>query len=248
MSSSIQVATDGPVLTIRIARPEKKNSLTSAMYGAMAGAIEKANGDAATKAVVILGEPGAFSAGNDIQEFLGFAMGGALGKEVIDFLKALVGSTKPLIAGVDGFAVGVGTTMLLHCDYVVASTRASFSTPFVNLGLVPEAASSLLGPRLMGNARAFELLAMGRSFTPEKALAAGLINEIVPEGAANDMALKVAREIASKPAEAVAITRRLLRGDPAVTLARIDEEVVLFGQRLKSDEAKQAFAVFLARK
>ncbi len=248
MPSPIQVDVTSPLITIRIARPEKKNSLTAEMYRTMVAAMIAAKASSQIKAILLLGEPGAFCAGNDIQDFRGFATGGALGSDVIDFLKVLAANTKPLIAAVDGFAIGIGTTALLHCDYVVATPRASFSTPFVNLGLVPEAGSSLLFPRLLGHVRAFEMLAMGRGLSPEKALAAGLINEIVPAGEADEAARKVALEIAAKPAEAVAITRRLLRGDPAPVLERIDEEVALFSDRLRSEEAKQAFSAFLNRK
>ena len=178
MGDLIRVDTATPVRTIRIARPEKKNALTSPMYVRLVEALDAANADAGVRAICILGGEGMFTAGNDIQEFLGFAEGGVLGREVLGFLKALVTNGKPLVAGVDGMAVGVGTTMLLHCDHVVASTRAVFSTPFVNLGLVPEAGSSLLAPRLMGHVRAFELLAMARPFTAERALAAGAAENV----------------------------------------------------------------------
>ena len=156
-------STTGPIRTVRMNRPDKKNALTAAMYQAMAVALESANVHKDIRCVVIAGAPGAFSAGNDLAEFAQAASSGeGLGTPVIRFLHALARSERPLVAAVQGLAVGVGTTMLLHCDHVVAGTDARFSTPFVNLGLVPEAASSLLAPRLMGHRRAFELLVMGR--------------------------------------------------------------------------------------
>ena len=147
-----------------------------------------------------------------------------------------------------GVAVGVGTTMLLHCDHVVAGTDARFSTPFVSLGLVPEAASSLLAPRLMGHRRAFELLVMGRPLDAAAAQACGLVNAVVPPGDVDAEAMKAAREIAALPAEAVAASRRLMRGSPDEIVARIDEEVRLFKERLQSAEARAAFDAFLTRK
>ena len=163
MNDHVTVEDDGAVRTMRMNRPDKKNALTAAMYAAMAGAMEDANTDADIRCVVIAGVPGAFSAGNDLAEFSQAATAGeGLGAPVMRFLHALARSERPLVAAVQGLAVGIGTTMLLHCDHVVAGTDARFSTPFVGLGLVPEAASSLLAPRLMGHRRAFALLVMGR--------------------------------------------------------------------------------------
>jgi enoyl-CoA hydratase/carnithine racemase len=167
---------------------------------------------------------------------------------VVRFLHALARSERPLVAAVQGLAVGVGTTMLLHCDHVVVGTDARFSTPFVNLGLVPEAASSLLAPRLMGYRRAFELLVMGRPLDAAAAQACGLVNAVVPPGDVEPHAMKAAHDIAALPAEAVAASRRLMRGSPNETTARIDEEVRLFKERLQSAEAQAAFSAFLNRK
>jgi enoyl-CoA hydratase/carnithine racemase len=152
------------------------------------------------------------------------------------------------VAAVQGLAVGIGTTMLLHCDHVVAGTDARFSTPFVGLGLVPEAASSLLAPRLMGYRRAFELLVMGRPLDAAAAQACGLINAVAPPGNVEAEAMKAAHHIAALPAEAVAASRRLMRGSPDETVARIDEEVRLFKERLQSPEAQAAFGAFFNRK
>jgi enoyl-CoA hydratase/carnithine racemase len=249
MSEHVTVKDAGPVRTVRMNRPDKKNALTAAMYEAMAVALESANQSAEIRCVVIAGVPGAFSAGNDLAEFSAAAVSGeGLGSSVIGFLYALARSERPLVAAVQGLAVGVGTTILLHCDHVVAGSDARFSTPFVNLGLVPEAASSLLAPRLMGHRRAFELLVMGRPLDAAAAQACGLVNAVVPPGDVETEAMKAAHHIAALPAEAVAASRRLMRGPPDETIARIDEEARLFKERLKSAEARTAFDAFLNRK
>jgi enoyl-CoA hydratase/carnithine racemase len=242
------VADDGPIRTVRMNRPDKKNALTAAMYKKMAEALDNANNHAGILCVVIAGSPGAFSAGNDLKEFSDAAAAGELAPPVIDFLHALARLERPLVAAVHGLAVGVGTTMLLHCDHVVAGVDALFSTPFVNLGLVPEAASSLLAPRLMGHRRAFELLVMGRPLDAASARACGLVNTVVPPNEVEAAAMKAASQIAALPAEAVAASRRLMRGAPGDIIARIDEEVGIFRQRLQSAEARVAFDQFLNRK
>jgi enoyl-CoA hydratase/carnithine racemase len=248
MTEGILIGREGAVLTLTIDRAAKKNALTAPMYAALALAIADAGEDPGIGAILIQGQPGAFSAGNDLSEFMAFATSGSLGQEVLAFLEALTVSARPLVAAVDGVAVGVGCTMLMHCDYVVASDRSTFQTPFVNLGLVPEAASSLLAPRLMGHARAFELLAMGRKFDAARAREAGLVNEIVGEDAVLPTAMAAAAEIAAKPREAMAIARRLIRSDPGEVLERIGEEAELFGQRLRSAEARAAFMAFLSKR
>jgi enoyl-CoA hydratase/carnithine racemase len=230
-------------------RPDKKNARTAAMYEAMAAALENANSHPDIRCVVIAGAPGAYSAGNDLAEFSQAATSGeGLALPVVRFLHALARSERPLVAAVQGLAVGVGTTMLLHCDHVVAGTDAHFSTPFVNLGLVPEAASSLLAPRLMGHRRAFELLVMGRPLDAAAAQACGLVNTVVAPGDVDAEAMKAADHIAALPAEAVAASRRLMRGPPDEIVARIDDEVRLFKERLQSPEAQAAFGAFLTRK
>lgn len=239
---------DDGVALMRMNRAEKKNAITLAMYTAMAEYLEAVNDEAALRAVVIAGTPGAFSAGNDIQDFIANAGQGALGEPILRFLRALVACDKPLIAAVDGVAVGVGTTMLLHCDYILASKRSTFATPFVDLGLVPEAGSSLLGPRLLGAPRAFELLALGRRWDADKALSFGLINEAVDGDGVEVRALEVAAELAAKPPKALAITRRLLRGSREEALARIDEEAEHFKTCLTGPEAMQAFTNFMTRR
>jgi enoyl-CoA hydratase/carnithine racemase len=249
MADLIIVTDDGPVRSVRMNRPEKKNALTMAMYDAMAAAIESAGTDPALRCLLIAGAPTVFCAGNDIGDFLAAAsQGGALGAPILRFLYALARCEKPLTAAVQGNAVGVGTTMLMHCDQVVASSEARFTTPFVSLGLVPEAASSLIAPRLMGQARAFSLLVMGKPLNADEAKAAGLVNTVVAADAVEAEAMKAAREIAALPPQAVLASRRLMRGAPDEIVARIDAEAVAFKARLQSAEAQAAFTAFMMRK
>jgi enoyl-CoA hydratase/carnithine racemase len=249
MSEYIAVGDKDEIRTLRINRPDKKNALTSSMYAAMAEALTSANGRDDIRCIVIAGVPGAFSAGNDLAEFAEMAKSGeGLALPVIDFLHALARCEKPLVAAVQGLAVGVGTTMLMHCDHVIAGNDARFSTPFVGLALVPEAASSLLAPRLMGQRRAFELLVMGRPLDAAGAQACGLVNAVVAPGDVDAEAMKAAHHIAALPPDAVAASRRLMRGPPDEIVARIDEEVRVFKERLRSTEAQAAFAGFLNRK
>src|SRR5438874_1772937 len=248
MTEHVIVNDAGGIRTIRMNRPDKRNALTFAMYEAMTVALESANANDAVRCVLIAGVAGAFSAGNDLADFLNAAQSsGGLNRPALRFLPALVRCGKPLVAAVSGVAVGIGTTMLLHCDFVVAGTDARFSTPFVSLGLVPEAASSLLAPRLMGQRRAFELLVMGRPLDAAAALTCGLVNAVVPPGEVEAEAMKAAHHIAALPAEAVAASRRLMRGSPDEVVAHIDEEVRLFKERLQSAEAQAAFKAFLNR-
>ncbi len=236
------------VEVIRFNRPAKKNAITSAMYRKMAAALVSASADPDVKVVAFLGTEGCFSAGNDMADFIAVAMGGAMGRDVIDFLTALATLDKPVVSGVDGLAIGVGTTIHMHCDLTVASARSVFRTPFVDLALVPEAASSLLAPRIMGHQRAFALLALGDAFTAEEALSAGLIRKIVEPETVEAETLALASKLAAKPPEALAIARRLLRGDRADVIARIDEEAVHFANQLKSAEARAAFEAFMTRR
>jgi enoyl-CoA hydratase/carnithine racemase len=247
--TDVLVTDDGPIRTVRMQRPEKKNALTLAMYDTMAAALERANTEAAIRCVIIAGLPGAFCAGNDLADFLAAASHGTtIGPPILRFLYALARSEKPLVAAVGGVAVGVGTTMLLHCDHVVAAAEAKLSTPFVSLGVVPEAASSLIAPRLMGHARAFSLLVMGQSLSAHEAQNAGLVNTVVPAADVEAQALAAARHIAALPHEAVLASRRLLRGSPKEIIARIDEEAAEFKRRLASPESQAALRAFLSRK
>ncbi len=248
MTDGIDIALSGAVQTLRLTRPEKKNALTTAMYDALSAALEAADGDDAIAVNLLLGAPGIFTAGNDIGDFMRIANEGhGLGASILRFLRALATSDKPLVAGVDGAAIGVGTTLLLHCDHVVASDRSVFATPFVDLGLVPEAASSLIAPRLMGHVRAFELLVMGRQFSAEAACRAGLINRVVAPKELEAAAAEAAAAIAAKPRRALLMARRLMKGEPAEVLAQIDAEAECFAERLASAEARAAFAAFLQK-
>jgi enoyl-CoA hydratase/carnithine racemase len=245
----VRVSDEGAVRTIRMNRPDKKNALNTAMYAAMADALASASRMPQVRCVLIAGAPGVFCAGNDLQDFLHAADDDTgLSEPILRFLHALAGSRKPVVAAVQGAAIGIGTTMLLHCDYVVAASDARFATPFVNLGLIPEAASSLLAPRLMGQRRAFSLLVMGEPLDANDAKTCGLINVAVAAADVDAAAMQAAQKIASLPPEAVAATRQLMRGAPDEIMARIDEEADYFRVRLQSDEARAAFAAFFARK
>ena len=244
----IEITRVDRIQIVRLTRPAKKNALTAAMYAALADAIEA--GDCASEVAVhvILGSNGVFCAGNDIHDFLKSAEGNpGLGADVMRFIRRLALVSKPLIAGVDGQAIGIGTTLLMHCDLVYASEAAQFSTPFVNLGLVPEAASSLLMPQRMGYARAFELLVLGNTFSAAQAKEAGLVNAVVPSSELEAAVMDAARRLAAKSAAALAAARRLMRGDEAGIAHRIDEEAKAFKQQLATPEAKAAFQAFLSK-
>ena len=248
MADGVEISRDGATTILRLARPEKKNALTAVMYEALGAALEEASGDETVAAVVLLGSPGIFSAGNDIGDFVRSAAAGhGIGPSILPFLRALATADRPLIAGVDGPAVGIGTTLLLHCDVVLASPQAVFRTPFLDLGLVPEAGSSLLAPRLIGHGRAFALLVLGRDFDSERAMAAGLVTEIVAAAELEERALAVARELAAKPRQALLASRRLLRGDSVEVLERIETEAEIFAERLASPEAQAAFTRFIEK-
>ena len=246
--ADINVTDEGSIRVIRMNRLDKKNALTLPMYTAMAEAIGGAAHDTNIRCLMIAGGPDVFCAGNDIGDFMKAAQGGGLGQPILDFLYALVRCEKPLVAAVNGNAVGVGTTMLLHCDYVVAGNTARLSTPFVGLGLVPEAASSLVAPRLMGHARAFALLVMGQPLTAQEGKEAGIVNAVVDPGETDKAALAAAQKIAALPAQGVLMSRRLMRGSPDDIVKRIDEEADAFKLRLQSQEAQAAFMAFMTRK
>ncbi|CEG08833.1 2,3-dehydroadipyl-CoA hydratase [Afipia felis] len=248
MPDHVIVTDEESTRIIKLRRPEKKNALTQGMYDAMRNAIDTAQNNPAIRCLMITGGLGVFTAGNDLEDFQRAAGGEPRPISAVKFMYSLVQNAKPLIAAVDGIAIGIGTTMMFHCDYVVASTSASFSTPFIHLGLVPEGASSLLAPMTMGHQRAFSMLLMGRPVSAEEAEQAGFVNDVVAPGHAEVEALKVAREICALPAEALATSRKLLRPPPEELLRRIDQESHLFGERLSSPEAVAAFAAFFARK
>ena len=248
MSEHIEITRQGAVQIIRMNRPDKKNAITRAMYAAMAKALTEGDADADIRCHVILGVPGAFSSGNDIADFMVVATGGEGGMEVYDFLIALATAQKPIVSGVDGIAVGIGTTINLHCDLTLASPRTEFKTPFVDLGLVPEAGSSLIAPRVIGRQNAFALLGLGEGFSAERAREVGLIHAVVAEDELEAETLALAERVAAKPPEALKIARDLMLGDREELLARIRQEGEHFRSRLKSDEARQAFMTFMGRK
>ena len=248
MTEHIIVERRGAVQIIRLNRRDKRNAITRAMYAAMAEALVVGDADPKIRVHVFLGVPGAFSAGNDLTDFMEVAMGGESGSEVWDFLAALAKAEKPLVSGVDGIAVGIGTTLNLHCDLTFATPSTVFRTPFVDLGLVPEAGSSLLAPAILGYQRAFALLALGEGLTARQARDAGLIHAVVEEDELETEVLAAAGRIADKPPEALKIARDLMRSDRSELIARIKEEGAHFAARLKSDEARAAFMAFMARK
>ncbi|ORE97123.1 crotonase/enoyl-CoA hydratase family protein [Aurantimonas sp. 22II-16-19i] len=245
MSDLIQTTSRDGVTTIRMNRADKKNAINREMYRAMTDALAEASADPAIRAVVFAGVPGAFSAGNDIKDFMAIAEGGALPGEVATFLPAIASFDKPLVAAVDGLAIGIGTTLLMHCDLAFASPGSLFKTPFLDLGVTPEAASSLIAPRMMGDQRAFALLVLGDGFDAAAARAAGLIYKVTEDPEAE--AAKAAASLAKKPPEALRIARDLLRGRREDVLKRMDEEMQIFSARLRSTEARAAFAAFLNR-
>ncbi|HEX8166267.1 MAG TPA: enoyl-CoA hydratase-related protein [Beijerinckiaceae bacterium] len=245
MTEHVSVAPDGDVLVVRLNRPEKKNAMTRAMYDACVEAFRQADRDGAG-AVLVAGSGGSFMAGNDLADFLA-ASERPDELSAFHFITALAKLDTPLVAAVDGVAVGVGTTMLLHCDLVYAAPTAMFRLPFVDLGLVPEAASSLLLPRRVGLAKASELLLLAESFGADEALRLGLVNAVVPADALFAHALERAKKIAAKPREAIAATRRLIHVDREEILAAMDRESAAFRKALASPAAKAAFAAFLSK-
>ena len=246
--SDILVHTEAGVTTITLNRVDKKNSITSAMYSTMADALAQAQADAAVRVVLLQGDVTIFSAGNDIGDFLNKPPAGEQ-SPVFRFLHGIAAFPKPIVAAVCGPAVGIGTTMLLHCDLVYAGDNAAFSMPFVNLGLCPEAASSLLLPQMFGYHRAAEALLLGEPFMAEAALEIGLVNRIVPPTEVNAMAQTQARKLAAKPLTSLVETKRLMKKGQAVQVAQqMDEEGAVFGRMLREPAAREAFTAFMEKR
>ncbi len=246
--STIVTETAERVARIEIARPEKKNALTEEMYAALADAVLAAEGDAQVRTLFIHGAPDCFCAGNDLKDFLERPPRGD-DAPAWRFLRALSGAGKPVVAAVAGPAVGIGTTMLLHCDLVYAASGARFQLPFVPLGLVPEAGSSLLLPARAGYARAAELLLLGRTFDAERALAAGLVTEVVAAGELIERGRRAALELAALPPASVRHTKRLMKAAFSGGVAdAMREELRAFREQVVSSEAKEAFAAFLEKR
>lgn len=243
---NVRIEQTGAVLCVTFDRPEKKNALTGAMYMAATQALRQADRDPSIGAVVFAGAGGIFTAGNDIADFLDKAAAPEA-FPAFTFIKTLAACETPLIAAIDGLAIGIGATMILHCDLVYAAPDTVFRMPFVDLGLVPEAASSLLLPRRIGMAKAAEFLLLGETFGADDALRLGLANAIVPAQELHGVAFERAGRLAAKPRAAIAATRRLMRGGSEDIQARIAEEARLFAIAMQSDEARAAFAAFLGK-
>ncbi|KAI3599872.1 Enoyl-CoA hydratase [Cupriavidus necator H850] len=249
---SIRTGIEQGILTIEFDRIDKKNAITAAMYQAMADALRAAETDRNVRAILLRGKPEIFTAGNDLEDFMQrppSAGDGAEQAPVFQFLYQISHATKPIVAAVSGAAVGVGTTMLLHCDLVYASDTAKLSLPFVQLGLCPEAASSLLLPRLAGYQRAAEKLLLGEAFSAQEALEIGLVTRVLPVAELHDFALQQARKLAALPASSLRETKRLMKaGDAAAVEKQMAEEGAVFRKMLVAPEAKEAFAAFFQKR
>jgi enoyl-CoA hydratase/carnithine racemase len=242
----INVSRQGAVLQLTLARPEKKNAINAQMYRALTEALVNAESDETIRVVMFAGEGDSFCAGNDLVEFAAAANDPRGPRDAVGFLHALADATKPYVAAVHGKAVGIGTTLLLHCDWVALAQDAQLSTPFVNLGLVPEAGSSALLPQRIGHVLAYEMIALGKALPAQRALQLGLANEVVPNGQLLDRGMQVAQELAGRPIGALRATKRLMRSAQTLRTV-IDQEVQVFGERLKSVEAQTALKAFLTR-
>lgn len=248
MSNPILTHAEAGVMTITLNRLDRKNSITSAMYGAMADALAQAAADPGLRVAVLQGHETVFSAGNDIEDFLNKPPAG-MDSPVFRFLHGIATFPKPLLAAVCGPAVGVGTTMLLHCDLVYAGDNAAFSMPFVNLGLCPEAASSLLVPQMLGYHRAAEALLLGEPFMAEAALEVGLVNRVVPPTEATVVAQAAARKLAAKPMSSLVETKRLMKkGQQQLVLQQMADEGQSFARMLGEPAAKEAFGAFMQKR
>lgn len=242
--STIQILDEQGVRIITLNRPEKRNALNLDMYNQLTEYLIQGESDNGINAFLIKGQTDCFTSGNDIADFL---KNSNLGPEhpAFKFLFTLLDLNKPIVAAVTGAAVGIGTTLLLHCDLVYADNSAKFQLPFVNLALVPEAGASLLLPRLVGPQKAAELLLLGESFNAESALSMNIVNQVLPSEQLFDHALNQAIKLAQKPPQALQASRRLMRYDIEVVRSQMQQELAAFAQRLQSDEAKAQFTAFL---
>ncbi len=245
--SNITITRHGTVLQLEFARPEKKNALIGAMYDTLRHALHEADASTDINVIVISGAGGTFTAGNDIGDFLGHR-GDMAANPASRFIKALAAGQTPIIAAVQGQAIGIGTTLLLHCDMVFAAPDATFKMPFTDLGLVPEAGASLIVPARFGIAKATEWLMLGNTFGAEEAFESGLVNAIVPHEDLITHALGMAQRLAAKPRSALRATRALMRPNQAALQSHIDLELQTFAAALASPEAKAAFMAFMTKK
>ena len=249
MSEHVRLEQRGSVLLITLARPERRNAITVAMYSSLADAIEQGSSDSSVRLIAFRGEGQDFAAGNDLADFLQALPGDREEIAVWRFLRALAGCETPLVAAVHGNCVGIGTTMLLHCDLVVAEEGTRFSLPFVDLGLVPEAASSLLLPQMAGRRLAARYLLLGEPFGAEEALAIGLISHRSKPGGLDEALGAIIDSVLAKPSDALRATQRLLRlGTDEPIMERMRLENRLFAERLKSSEVKEAVAAFFEKR
>ena len=245
---SIRTVNTNGVAVIEIARPEKKNALTQAMYTAMAEALDAADADPAVRAVLITGQPGVFTSGNDLEDFMQRPPAGE-DSPVFQFMKALAACGKPVVAAVTGGAIGIGTTMLLHCDLVYVSDEARLAMPFVGLGLVPEYASSLLVTQLVGHVKATELLLLGEPFNGEAAVEMGIANAVLPAAEVVNHARRMAERFNALPPGAVRESKALMRrAQKALVEETVRVEGEIFGKRLRSPEAMEAFQAFFQKR
>lgn len=247
MSEHIKLHKQDGVLEIIFARPDKKNALTNDMYRTAREAIESAQLDKSIRVVLIGAEGDAFTAGNDLGDFANVSAGKGGEPQAHGFIQAIGRAEKPIVAAVPGIAVGVGTTMLLHCDLVYVADTAKLTAPFVNLALVPEAGSSMLMPARIGYVRAFATFALGESISGPEAVALGLANKVLPIEEVLPAARKAAKLLAQKPVGSLVATKKLMR-DSETIQARMKQESLVFGERLKSDEAREAFSAFAERR
>ncbi len=248
MDKEILCEADNGIAWLRFNRPDKKNAITAAMYGALADGLQVAAADPSVRVIVLCGSAGVFTAGNDLEDFLHHPVQGD-DSPVLRFMRALRDMPKPVIAGVDGMAIGIGTTLLMHCDLVYASDRARFAMPFVQLGLCAEFASSLLLTQLAGYHRAAEMLLTGDAFPVEVAVDAGLVNRQVSDQPLDDFLRAQATRLAALPSDALCTTKRLMRAAQRSTVEVVmQEELTEFTRLLSGPDAKEAFEAFLQKR
>ncbi|MGJ3508550.1 enoyl-CoA hydratase-related protein [Enemella sp. A6] len=248
MTPDISVELSNGILTVTLDRPDKRNAISNEMYRVLADAVERAETDSAVRVLVIRANGEMFTSGNDLGDFAAMSQGRSIEESHGGrFIRALGASSCPIVAAVQGRAVGIGVTMLLHCDYVLLAEGASLTTPFVNLALVPEAGSSVLLTEVLGHRKAFEMFALAEPLDAADAVAAGVANHVVPAEELHDRAQQVAERLAQQPIGALRATKRLMR-DTEMIGRVIEEELEIFGQRLRTDEAREAFAAFAEKR
>lgn len=247
MSEHVEIRRQGHVLLLRLVRPEKRNAITAPMYAALAAAIADADADSSVRAIALCGSAGCFTAGNDLADFLA-APPIEPDAAVFRFLDALSAASVPLVAGVDGDAVGIGTTVLLHCDIVLVTERARLRLPFVDLGIVPEAGSTWLLPKIMGHARAAELMMLCEGFDGRRAVELGIANRLVSPDALEGETYRIAEALATKPTRAMRQTKQLLKADHAAVTRAIAAEAACFAELMVSPEAREAFSAFVEKR